>query len=112
MPELHRRARVMFQDKLAGTIEEVEGGYRFTYEPTFIAQGRAISQSLPLKEEPFVSSGLFAFFLGLLPEGWYREIVCKKLKIDENDDFGLLVGCCKDCIGAVWIEEDPHLESM
>jgi len=47
---------------------------------------------------------LFPFFKGLLPEGWYREVVCQTLKIDPKDEFGLLVKACGDCIGAVWIK--------
>ncbi|MEI6781456.1 MAG: HipA N-terminal domain-containing protein [Verrucomicrobiota bacterium] len=47
---------------------------------------------------------MFPFFKGLLPEGWFREIVCQTLKIDPKDDFGLLIKACGDCIGAVWIQ--------
>ncbi len=59
---------------------------------------------MPLQEEPYISEGLHPFFENLLPEGWYLEIVSKKLKISKEDAFGLLLGTCSDCIGAVEIE--------
>ena len=67
-----RRAKVLFKGQLAGTVEERESGYRFTYDPGFAASGRSIAVSFPLRSEPFESAGLFPFFEGLLPEGWYK----------------------------------------
>ena len=95
----------MFKEAVAGVIEETGGGYRFAYDPAYLPQGKPIGVSLPLREQPYESKTLFAFFKGLLPEGWFREIVCQTLKIDPQDDFGLLVRACGDCIGAVWIKE-------
>lgn len=94
----------MFKKSPAGIIEETDSGYRFTYDPDFLALQNPIAFSFPLQSAPFESDSLFPFFRGLLPEGWYREIVCRTLKIDSNDEFGLLIRCCKDCIGAVWLE--------
>lgn len=109
MSPRQRRAKVMFQDQYAGLIEEIDGGYRFTYDPEYLKHGRPVSISLPLAAKPYVRKKLFAFFRGLLPEGWYKEIVDRTLKIDEEDDFGMLMATCHDCIGAVWITEaDGH----
>lgn len=99
-----RRAKVLFKEQLAGTVEETESGYRFTYDPAFVNSGHAIAVTLPLQPAPFETVRLFPFFEGLLPEGWYKEIVCRTIKIDEDDSFGLLIRACKDCIGAVSIE--------
>jgi len=99
-----RKARVMFKETFAGTIEETGKGYRFTYDPDFIEHGQAIAVAFPLRSEPFESGDLFPFFQGLLPEGWYRDIVSRTLKIDPEDSFGLLIKSCKDCVGAVWVE--------
>ncbi len=93
----------MYGKSFAGRIEETEGGFRFAYDADFLKAGNPISRSLPLREKPYESKELFPFFQGLLPEGWYKEIVCRTLKIDENDHFGLLIGTCQDCVGAVWI---------
>jgi serine/threonine-protein kinase HipA len=100
-----RRSRVFFKGEAAGTIEETESGFRFTYDPEFLASGQPIAVSFPLQPEPFESDRLFPFFEGLLPEGWYKNIVCRTIKIDEEDSFGLLIRACGDCIGAVSVEE-------
>ncbi len=103
MEDQGREAVIMYKDRRAGIIEEISAGYRFTYDPGFLPGGEPISVSFPLQEEPFESEELFPFFKGLLPEGWYREIVSKKLKIDKKDQFGFLMNACEDTIGAVWI---------
>ncbi len=105
MKEAKRKANVYFKDKLAGFLEETEKGYRFTYDSDFFNSKIPISISLPLRKDPFEDSRLFTFFEGLLPEGWYLDIVSKSLKIDKNDKFGLLLATCKDTIGAVKIVE-------
>ena len=99
-----RKANVMFKEVLAGTIEETGPGYRFSYDSDYLVIGKTIGVAFPLRREPYESPALFPFFKGLLPEGWFREIVCQTLKIDPRDDFGLLIKACGDCIGAVWIQ--------
>lgn len=100
-----RKAVVIFGGEKAGVIEEIKNGYRFIYEDEFIKKNKSISISLPSTQKIYESSELPPFFLGLLPEGWYLEIVSKKLKIDKQDAFGLLLATCKDTIGAVSVEE-------
>lgn len=100
-----RKASVMFKETPAGSIEETGAGYRFAYNPGYLAEGVPIAVSFPLQAQPYESKTLFPFFKGLLPEGWFRDIVCRTLKIDSKDEFGLLVKACGDCIGAVWIKE-------
>jgi serine/threonine-protein kinase HipA len=46
---------------------------------------------------------LFAFFDGLIPEGWLLNITTKNWKINPNDRMGLLMTCCQDCIGAIGV---------
>ena len=100
-----RKASVMFKEMPAGSIEETGEGYRFAYYPAYLVGGVPIAVAFPLQEAPYESKTLFPFFKGLLPEGWFRDIVCRTLKIDSRDEFGLLVKACGDCIGAVWIRE-------
>lgn len=100
-----RKAIVMFKDEKSGIIEQTQGGYRFTYDGEFMKKNKPISVSLPVTRQVYESFELFPFFLGLLPEGWYLDIVTKKLKIDKNDSFGLLLATCKETTGAVAIEE-------
>jgi len=99
------KAFVYFRDNPAGIIEKIPDGYRFTYNDEFIKDNVAISRSLPLRREPYESKELFPFFSGLLPEGWYLDIVCSKLKIDKNDKFAILAASCEDTIGAVSIRK-------
>lgn len=106
MEERSRKAVVMFKDRRAGIIEEIIRGYRFTYDSDFLTDGVPIAVTFPLQTEPFESEELFPFFKGLLPEGWYREIVSRKLKIDKKDLFGFLMNACEDTIGAVWIRKE------
>ena len=100
-----RKAVVFFGDKKAGILEEDSYGYRFVYDEEYIKESPSISLSLPKQKREYQSRFLFAFFLGLLPEGWYLDLVSKKLKIDKEDKFGLLLATCKDTIGAVSIRQ-------
>ena len=105
MKKNYRKAAVYSHKHKAGMLEETEKGYKFTYEKKFIELNVPISVSLPLRTELYESDILFPFFQGLLPEGWYLEMVASTLKIDRNDDYGILLATCKETIGAVSIEE-------
>lgn len=63
--------------------------------------GEFIVFSMPVKTEPYRENRLFAFFDGLIPEGWLLEIASANWKINKNDRMGLLLACCQNCIGAV-----------
>lgn len=93
------------QDKVAGYIIQDENGYTFTYTPEYLNSpgAMAISMTLPLRKDPFRSNVLFPFFDGLIPEGWLLDIAEKNWKLNPRDRMGLLLACCKDCIGAVSI---------
>ncbi|HOW52505.1 MAG TPA: HipA N-terminal domain-containing protein [bacterium] len=107
-----RSATVLMNDRVAGRIEESERGYRFTYDPSYRADATAlpVSRTLPLREEPYESPVLFSFFDGLIPEGWLLDIAAVNWKLNPRDRFGLLLACCRECIGAARIvpEEAPH----
>lgn len=101
-----RTAKVFLRDEWVGILWEEEREYVFSYRPNYaLAQGaEPVSLTLPLQEEPFRSRVLFPFFDGLIPEGWLLTIAEKSWKLDPRDRMGLLLACCKDCIGAVSIE--------
>jgi len=100
-----RKAEVLLQDRPVGILEELEHGYRFTYRPDYLQESQAlpVSLSLPLQPEPFEDKRLFPFFDGLIPEGWLLEIAENTWKLDPSDRMGLLLACCRDCIGAVGV---------
>ena len=103
-----RQAGVYVRDRFAGLIQETDEGYRFTYDPAYLASEKpnVVSLTLPLREESYTSSTLFPFFDGLIPEGWLLEAVMHNWKIDRQDRFGLLLIACKDAIGNVVIREE------
>lgn len=98
-----RKAKVNYNDQLAGYLRETEAGFQFIYDKDYVRSGHPISVSLPLREEPYESKELFSFFVGLLPEGWYLDIVSATAKIDANDSFGLLIATTAGTIGAVTV---------
>ena len=105
-----RKARVNYNNQLAGYLWETESGFRFAYDQEYLHIGQPISVSLPLRKDAYESKELFSFFRGLLPEGWYLDIVSSTVKIDPNDSFGLLLGTTGDTIGAVTVHK-TELES-
>jgi len=98
-----RKADVYMHDQLAGTIMENEDGYLFVYDKDYLQSENpeAISLTLPLTDKPYKSVIMFPFFDGLIPEGWLLDIAEKNWKLRETDRMGLLMVCCRDCIGAV-----------
>ncbi|MDO8580182.1 MAG: HipA N-terminal domain-containing protein [Candidatus Omnitrophota bacterium] len=101
-----RKADVYFKNDLAGYLSETNEGYIFQYDEDFLKKNIPISVSLPPREEPYRSADLFPFFKGLLPEGWYLDIVSTKLKRDPRDSFGILASTASTgTIGAVTIHQ-------
>ena len=101
-----RKADVFYHDRLAGILEETDTGFKFTYDSSYLKDGKAVSLSLPLQTESFESVRLFPFFAGLNSEGWYRDIVCATKKIDRTDEFGILLVTGANTIGAVTVREN------
>ncbi len=101
-----RNAQVFYNGDLAGYISETKDGYTFGYNKEFLKKNIPISISLPPREEAYESKELFSFFRGLLPEGWYLDIVTATQKVDREDLFGLLLCTTNvDTIGAVTVRK-------
>lgn len=100
-----RKAEIKIFEKTAGWLSQDENGFHFTYAKTYLESNNpmAVSLTLPLQENSFHSPVLFPFFDGLIPEGWLLDIAEKNWKLDSRDRMGLLLTCCRDCIGAVSI---------
>jgi serine/threonine-protein kinase HipA len=96
-----RKGLVKYNNVLAGYLCETETGFRFIYDENYLKSGHPISVSLPLSDKPYESEELFSFFRGLLPEGWYLDIVSTTAKIDAQDSFGILLATSGSTIGAV-----------
>lgn len=106
-----KKAKIYFQDQLAGTLVEDENGFTFTYGTHYLHHpaARPVSLTLPLRTEAYQSNVLFPFFDGLIPEGWLLNIAQEHWKIDLRDRMALLLACCQDCIGAVSVVEDTRV---
>lgn len=108
---MNRSGKVCLKNEFCGTIYENENGYFFQYDPNYLngKNMEAVSLTMPLQEEVYKSKTLFSFFDGLIPEGWLLDIAEKNWKINHVDRMGLLLTCCKDCIGAVSVINNEEL---
>lgn len=72
---MSKKGSVFYQEHLAGVIEETDEGYEFTYAEEYLETKNAkpVSLTLPLSTEKYTSKVLFAFFGGLIPEGWLLD---------------------------------------
>lgn len=96
---------------MAGILTETdEGEYTFQYNEAYIADHprQFITFTMPVSPAVYKDRRLFAFFEGLIPEGWLLDIASKSWKINPNDRMGLLLACCRNCIGAVSVEPIPE----
>src|ERR1700712_4315934 len=102
---MSRKGLVYFQDTLAGLLAETDDGYEFTYQADYLENKNAkpVSLTLPLSTQKHESKVLFAFFDGLIPEGWLLDLATAHWKVKSNDRFELLLLTCRDAIGAVTV---------
>ncbi|MGF7231294.1 HipA N-terminal domain-containing protein [Arachidicoccus sp.] len=93
---------------LAGTLtEENRQHFVFRYDDVYFADiaKSAISLTLPKTQKEYSSKFLFPFFFNMLSEGVNRKLQSTQLKIDEEDNFGLLAATAQyDTIGAVTVK--------
>ena len=104
-----QRGEVYRNGLYVGIIERDDNNiYSFQYSREYLeyTTAQAISVTLPLQVEPFISNDLFAFFYQFLAEGSLKELQCKELKIDIDDDFSRLLKTTQDdTIGSITIKE-------
>ena len=99
-----REARIFYKEIEAGKLTETDDGlYEFRYLPEYVKTypEQFITFTMPVSEKVYTDKRLFAFFEGLIPEGWLLDIAITSWKINTNDRMGLLLACCRNCIGAV-----------
>ncbi|MEX2514179.1 MAG: HipA N-terminal domain-containing protein [Cyclobacteriaceae bacterium] len=99
-----RQGKVFYKDHLAGIITETnEGEYVFQYDNLYVKDypDKFITFTMPVTDQPYLEKRLFPFFEGLIPEGWLLDIASENWKINKSDRMGLLLACCRNCIGAV-----------
>jgi HipA-like protein len=100
-----RQLEVYMNEKKAGMLTEniPNADYSFSYDEAYLVAGNLpVSLTLPLRRQPYKSKHLFPFFTNLLPEGANRKVMCRDMRIDEHDFFGMLMAMAgTDTIGAV-----------
>jgi len=102
-----RQAKIYYDTIFCGLLTETnDGDFTFNYNNDYINQypNQFITFTMPVSNTEYKDKRLFAFFEGLIPEGWLLDIASKSWKINRNDRMGLLLACCKNCIGAVSVE--------
>ena len=76
----------------------------FSYDERYIEETNApISISMPVRKEAFGVETTRNFFEGLLPEGFTRRTIAKRMRVDNEDYVGLLSGLGQECLGAIRI---------
>jgi serine/threonine-protein kinase HipA len=102
-----RQAKIYYNNLICGLLTETnDGDFTFKYENEYVNTytGSFMTFTMPVRVQEYKEKRLFAFFEGLIPEGWLLDIASKSWKINKNDRMGLLLACCQNCIGAVSVE--------
>ncbi|MFH1296234.1 MAG: HipA N-terminal domain-containing protein [Bacteroidota bacterium] len=101
------KAEIKINDQTAGWLTQDENGYHFVYDPVYLESSvsEPVSLTLPIQEASYTSKVLFPFFDGLIPEGWLLDIAVRNWKLNPRYRMGLLLVCCKECIGAVSVHQ-------
>jgi serine/threonine-protein kinase HipA len=104
-----RKAKVFYKEEEAGMLtQHDDGSFTFGYHASWMNDRSkpAISLTLPKTAQEYHSNFLFPFFYNMLPEGSNKQVVCQLNRIDQDDDFGLLMTSAKnDTIGAVRVSK-------
>lgn len=104
-----RQAIVRYKGEKAGYLTQHDDGkFSYRYIHTWIVNDSKppISLTLMQKNKVYQADHLFPVFYHLLPEGANKQVISQYMRIDEDDDFGLLLGIAHhDTIGAISIEE-------
>jgi len=102
-----RQAKILYNNLFCGLLTETDDGtFTFQYDEDYVDRcpDQFITFTMPVSKREYKDKRLFAFFEGLIPEGWLLDIASKNWKINTNDRMGLLLACCQNCIGAVSVQ--------
>ncbi len=94
---------------LAGTLTEINRQhFVFRYDDNYFndTSKPAISLTLPKNQQEFSSKFFFPFFSNMIAEGENKKLQSRLLKIDESDQFGLLMSTgTADTIGNITVRK-------
>jgi serine/threonine-protein kinase HipA len=105
---MNKRGKVFVGQTFAGVIEQNEGLFIFKYDTDYLNKPNSlpVSLTLPLRLEAYEQKTMFAFFDGLIPEGWLLNIIEGNWKMNPRDRMSLLLFACRDSIGNVSVIDD------
>jgi len=110
-----RQALVYRKGVLAGILTESEGEYTFVYNGEYLQRedSKAISLTMPLSDEPYISPTLHPFFDGLIPEGWLLDVALRNTDISILDRIEELLSLCTSIewlrTSVRWVQTDTRL---
>jgi serine/threonine-protein kinase HipA len=97
--------------RVGGLFRLGDHHYSFAYAPEIVAEVGAgevlLSNSLPVRAEPFGADTTRAYVEGLLPQGARRRAIARELGLDPGDGYGLIAEIGADCLGAVSFGRGP-----
>lgn len=103
-----RQCEIYLHGVRCGVLKEEDTGeFSFTYDKAYLREEKAepVSLTLPLRSEPYRCAYLFPAFANMLSEGENRQIQSRLLRIDPDDDFGIMLATCGlDTVGAVTVK--------
>jgi serine/threonine-protein kinase HipA len=99
---------VYLHGQQVGQLTQATGtDYRFAYSAELVDEAGegaiVVSNSLPVRREPYDAMATRTFFDGLLPEDARRDEIARELRVSPNDGFALLTRIGRDCAGAIVI---------
>jgi serine/threonine-protein kinase HipA len=101
--------------QVGGLFRAGEGSYSFAYRPELVEEVSAgrilLSNSLPVRSEPFGPDASRAYVEGLLPQGPRRRRIAAELGLDPADGYGLIAELGGDCLGAVTFLAEEEAEN-
>ncbi|HLW30716.1 MAG TPA: HipA N-terminal domain-containing protein [Aequorivita sp.] len=104
---MSRAVSVYIKGRYAGVLEEIDRDhYSFRYDDAYYNDPNApsVSLTMPKDKQEYLSPFLFPVFFNMTSEGDNRMIQSRALRIDENDDFGILAATAHtDTIGAITV---------
>ncbi len=103
-----RQCEVYLHGIKVGILTESDNReFIFAYDKAYLANetSEPVSLTLPLRAEAYRSPYLFSAFSNMLSEGENRQVQSQLLRIDAEDDFGILLATCQfDTIGAITVK--------
>ena len=112
--QIKRSLDIFWNSRIVGRYDLLDDGSElFSYDGSYLesADAAPISQSLPLRADPYGKRQLRPFFAGLLPEESQRQRIAAYLGLAESDDFSMLEAIGGECAGALEIiprGKSPH----